>query len=117
MLLKQEHSCGHQRAIKSLEEGWVWRSHLAEGMQQTLFKIGCGWWQGEYCLSYGAVGTRVALVASEPITRQAGEWVAVPRNSALIIISEKVKAPFSLNFAHGRCPWFLSTHPNHAATS
>ncbi|KAK9917148.1 hypothetical protein WJX75_001304 [Coccomyxa subellipsoidea] len=45
--------------------------------------------EGEYCLRYGAVGTRVALVASEPITRQAGEWVAVPRNSALIIISEK----------------------------
>lgn len=46
--------------------------------------------QGEYCLRYGAVGTRVALVASEPITRQAGDWVAVPRNTALIIISEKV---------------------------
>ncbi|CAL8463359.1 g2893 [Coccomyxa elongata] len=45
--------------------------------------------EGEYCLRYGAVGTRVALVASEPITRQAGDWVAVPRNTALIIISEK----------------------------
>ncbi len=51
-------------------------------------------WQGEYCLRYGAVGTRVALVASEPITRQAGDWVAVPRNTALIIISEKVGSRF-----------------------
>ena len=46
--------------------------------------------QGEYCLSYGAVGTRVALIASEPITGQAGDWVAVPNNTALVVISEKV---------------------------
>ena len=47
--------------------------------------------QGEYCLSYGAVGTRVALIASEPITGQAGDWVAVPHNTALVVISEKVR--------------------------
>ncbi len=47
--------------------------------------------QGEYCLSYGAVGTRVALIASEPITGQAGDWVAVPNNTALVVISEKVR--------------------------
>ena len=44
--------------------------------------------QGEYCLSYGAVGTRVALIASEPITGQAGAWVAVPHNTALVVIRE-----------------------------
>ena len=48
--------------------------------------------QGEYCLSYGAVGTRVALIASEPITGQAGDWVAVPNNTALVVISEKVRS-------------------------
>ena len=48
--------------------------------------------QGEYCLSYGAVGTRVALIASEPITGQAGDWVAVPHNTALVVISEKVSS-------------------------
>ena len=52
--------------------------------------------QGEYCLSYGAVGTRVALIASEPITGQAGDWVAVPHNTALVVISEKVRPPLSL---------------------
>ena len=46
--------------------------------------------QGEYCLRYGAVGSRVALVASEPITRRPGDWVAVPRNTALIVLREKV---------------------------
>lgn len=46
--------------------------------------------QGEYCLRYGAVGTRVALIVSEPITGQAGDWVAVPRNTALVVMREKV---------------------------
>jgi hypothetical protein len=35
----------------------------------------------------------VALVASEPITGQAGDWVAVPRNTALVVIREKVGLP------------------------
>ena len=52
--------------------------------------------QGEYCLSYGAVGTRVALIASEPITGQAGDWVAVPNNTALVVISEKVCMTYTL---------------------
>lgn len=36
------------------------------------------------------MGTRVAVIASEPITGQAGDWVAVPHNTALVVISEKV---------------------------
>lgn len=69
-------------------------------MQESAEERGIGLLQGEYCLRYGAVGTRVALVASEPITRQAGEWVAVPRNSALIIISEKVRADHGNHVVH-----------------
>ena len=38
---------------------------------------------------YGAVGTRVVLVASEPITRSSGDWVAVPRNTVLIVSHDK----------------------------
>ena len=79
--------------------------------------------QGEYCLRYGAVGTRVALVASEPITRQAGDWVAVPRNTALIIISEKVGnrlkcMPYPIHFVEHhpllRC---VEMHPSYQFAS
>ncbi len=45
--------------------------------------------QGEYTLTYGAVGTRVVLIASEPITGSASDWVAVPRNTALIVSRDK----------------------------
>ncbi|KAK9839468.1 hypothetical protein WJX81_003920 [Elliptochloris bilobata] len=46
--------------------------------------------EGEYTLMYGAVGTRVVLVASEPITSSAaGDWVAVPRNTVLIVSHNK----------------------------
>ena len=50
-------------------------------------RCACG--QGDYTLMYGAVGTRVVLVASEPITRSAGDWVAVPRNTVLIVSHDK----------------------------
>ena len=67
------------------------------------------WLQGQYCLSYGAVGTRVALIASEPITGQAGDWVAVPHNTALVVISEKV-CPASACPQPKRTPGSLSDH-------
>ena len=31
----------------------------------------------------------MVLVASEPITRSAGDWVAVPRNTVLIVSRDK----------------------------
>ena len=45
--------------------------------------------EGEYSLTYGDAGTRTVLVASEPITRSKGDWVAVPRNTALVVSREK----------------------------
>jgi hypothetical protein len=44
---------------------------------------------GEYCLAHSDVGTRVAIIASEPITRAGGDWVPVPRNTALVLSWEK----------------------------
>ena len=49
----------------------------------------CACEQGDYTLGYGAVGTRVVLVASEPITHSSGDWVAVPRNTVLIVSHDK----------------------------
>lgn len=49
----------------------------------------CACEQGDYTLMYGAVGTRVVLVASEPITHSSGDWVAVPRNTVLIVSHDK----------------------------
>lgn len=45
--------------------------------------------EGEYTLSYGEAGSRTALIASEPITRSGGDWVAVPRNTAVVMSREK----------------------------
>ena len=35
-----------------------------------------------------AGGAKVVLVASEPITRSSGDWVAVPKNTALVVSRE-----------------------------
>ena len=61
--------------------------------------------ESQYELAYGAQGTRVAIVASEPITGCPSDWVAVPKNTALVISREKkedgflniMKAPLDAN--------------------
>ncbi|KAK9815459.1 hypothetical protein WJX72_003974 [[Myrmecia] bisecta] len=64
--------------------------------------------EGEYCLTYREVGTRVVIVASEPITRSAADWVAVPHNTALVISREKngfinvIRTPIAAGAAHAR---------------
>ncbi len=64
--------------------------------------------EAEYTLTYGERGSRVVLVASEPITRSAGHWVAVPRNSALVVSRGKgglldvVQTPLAANGVHPR---------------
>lgn len=45
--------------------------------------------EASYELTYGARGARVAFVASEPITATSADWVAVPKNTALVITREK----------------------------
>ena len=45
--------------------------------------------EGAYCLTHGAVGNHVALVASEPITGSSAEWVSVPAGTALVISRER----------------------------
>jgi len=55
-----------------------------------------------------AGGTRVVLVASEPITQSSGDWVAVPKNTALVVSREKegyidiVRTPLHASGAHNR---------------
>ncbi|KAK2079339.1 hypothetical protein QBZ16_003030 [Prototheca wickerhamii] len=44
--------------------------------------------EGDYHLAYSELGTRVCLVASEPVTASATDWVEVPRNTALIVCPE-----------------------------
>lgn len=45
--------------------------------------------EGEYALRFSEVGTRVAVIASEPITGSASDWVAVSPGTALIVSREK----------------------------
>ena len=45
--------------------------------------------EGEYELAYRDPGSRTVLVASEPITAAKGDWVAVPRNAAVVVTREK----------------------------
>eukprot|EP00884_Botryococcus_braunii_P000756 jgi/Botrbrau1/10681/Bobra.139_2s0011.1 len=45
--------------------------------------------EGEYCLAHADVGTRVVIIASEPITRAVGDWVPVPKNTALVLSWDK----------------------------
>ena len=40
--------------------------------------------QGEYALAPVEAGASVAIIASEPVTRN-DDWVAVPRNTALVV--------------------------------
>ena len=67
----------------------------------------CAPGEGEYSLKYGEVGTRVAIVSSEPITGSS-DWVSVPRNTALVISQGKsgyvsiLKSPLSRSGKHAR---------------
>ena len=65
--------------------------------------------ESAYCVAASmAGGTRVVLVASEPITKSSGDWVAVPRNTALVITREKegfidiMRTPLHASGAHAR---------------
>lgn len=63
--------------------------------------------EGQYSLKYGEVGTKVAIVSSEPITGSS-DWVSVPRNTALIISKGKngyvsiLKSPLASSGKHPR---------------
>ncbi|KAI8475320.1 MAG: nucleophile aminohydrolase [Monoraphidium minutum] len=45
--------------------------------------------EASYSLAYGARGSGVAFIASEPITGSNTDWVSVPKNTALVITREK----------------------------
>jgi hypothetical protein len=45
--------------------------------------------EASYSLTYGERGSSVAFIASEPITGSNTDWVAVPKNTALVITREK----------------------------
>ncbi|KAL4857151.1 Cys-Gly metallodipeptidase DUG1 [Chlorella vulgaris] len=45
--------------------------------------------ESDYHLLYSDKGSRVCLVASEPVTSAANDWVEVPANTALVVCREK----------------------------
>ena len=45
--------------------------------------------EGDYHLLYSDKGSRVCLVASEPVTSAAHDWCEVPANTALVVCREK----------------------------
>ena len=63
--------------------------------------------EGQYSLKYGEVGTRVAIVSSEPITASS-DWIPLPRNTALVISQAKngyvsiLKSPLAKDGKHPR---------------
>lgn len=58
-------------------------------------------------MKYGEVGTRVAIVSSEPITASS-DWIPLPRNTALVISQAKngyvsiLKSPLAKDGKHPR---------------
>ncbi|GMH45158.1 hypothetical protein BSKO_13115 [Bryopsis sp. KO-2023] len=62
--------------------------------------------EGKYDIAYAERGTCVAMVASEPITGSASDWVQVPKNTALVISREKsgfvniMRAPLASSGIH-----------------
>lgn len=45
--------------------------------------------ESDYHLTYSDKGSRVCLVASEPVTSAANDWVEVPANTAVVVCREK----------------------------
>lgn len=64
--------------------------------------------EADYHLNYSGNGARVCLIASEPVTATASDWVEVPKNTALVICKEKdglltvVRAPLTTSGFHPR---------------
>ena len=64
--------------------------------------------EGDYHLCYGELGSRVCIVASEPVTGALSDWVEVPRNTALVVCREKagvlnmLQTPITADGVHPR---------------
>ncbi len=64
--------------------------------------------EADYHLTYGGTDARVCLIASEPVTARASDWVEVPRNTALIVCREKdglltvMQSPLTASGEHPR---------------
>lgn len=64
--------------------------------------------EADYHLTYGGTDPRVCLIASEPVTARASDWVEVPRNTALVVCREKdklltvVQSPLTATGEHPR---------------
>lgn len=62
--------------------------------------------QKEYRLKHGTTGSKLVMVASEPITNSCTDWVKVPPNTALVVTKEKgdfvnvLRSPLSTNGRH-----------------
>lgn len=94
--------CGSPRMRQSSADGS--NGGPAAGLETSIAD------EGEYILTYGERGSKVVLIASEPITRSSGHWVAVPRNSALVVSRSKggfvdvVLTPMASTGLHPRHP-------------
>ena len=64
--------------------------------------------ESDYHLTYSEKGSRVCLVASEPVTGAADDWVEVPANTAVVVCREKggilniLLAPLTQGGEHAR---------------
>ena len=64
--------------------------------------------ESDYHLTYSEKGSRVCLVASEPVTGAADDWVEVPANTAVVVCREKggilniLLAPLTQEGEHAR---------------
>lgn len=64
--------------------------------------------ESDYHLTFSEMGSRVVLVASEPVTSSASDWVEVPHNTALVVAREKgsilalLQSPLCLSGCHPR---------------
>ena len=64
--------------------------------------------ESDYHLTFSEMGSRVVLVASEPVTSSASDWAEVPRNTALVVAREKgdilavLQSPLCLSGCHPR---------------
>ena len=83
---------------------WGWMGPRDPLPNQVILFAG----EGDYHLCYGELGTRVCLIASEPVTGALSDWAEVPRNTALVVCREKagvlnvVQSPLTAEGVHPR---------------
>ncbi|RMZ55212.1 hypothetical protein APUTEX25_005490 [Auxenochlorella protothecoides] len=87
--------CSYDRSKEGVEESGIASAAAAasdpggqrdSGTANASSKAVAG--EGDYHLTYSELGSRVCLIASEPVTSSGSDWVEVPRNTALVVCRE-----------------------------